>query len=441
MLAEVCSSIPLSGSIYVWAAECGGRRWGRLCGFVVAFWATTAWTSFLAGINTGTANYLLSELTIFQIVFPGGLDSSNVKFRAVQWAIAQGFLWSAVLVNWIPPKAFRWVFFTSAAIMMADWLLTIIWLPIGVSKTYGFQSKSFFTEYFNGTGAPTGWNWLLSFLFTSGVLTGFDASGHVAEETKNASLAAARGIFWSCAISAILGTPIIFLYLACSPDLDTLYSYEAPQPFVVIYELALGRAGQLIMTIVSIFGLWLNTVMVLIAASRLVFAIARDGVLPGSSWIGRVKQNGQPKNAVLFCGIVASTILHTVLASPVAFTSLISAGAIPTIAAYALIPALRLFVTPGELKTAKWSNGRLSTPFLWISMFWNLFLMATLISPYYFPVTADTFNFAPVILGAVTIFAFVAYWVIPEEKWLSGKKIQEIRDNEAFSKQGREDQK
>jgi tRNA G37 N-methylase Trm5 len=32
---------------------------------------------------------------------------------------------------------------------------------------------------------------------TAGILIGFDASGHVAEETKNASITAARGIFWS----------------------------------------------------------------------------------------------------------------------------------------------------------------------------------------------------------------------------------------------------
>ena len=34
-LAEICSSIPLSGSIYVWAAEAGGKRYGRFFGFVV----------------------------------------------------------------------------------------------------------------------------------------------------------------------------------------------------------------------------------------------------------------------------------------------------------------------------------------------------------------------------------------------------------------------
>jgi len=434
MLAEVCSSIPLSGSIYIWAAECGGKKWGRLAGFIVAFWSTTAWTSFLASINTGTMNYLLSELVIFEKDFPGGIDMNNIKFRAVVWIGAELFLWSAVGINMINPRTFRWIFFGTAAIMMLDWLLTLIWLPIGVSQTYGFQDSSFFTETFNGTGAPTGWNWLLSFLFTSGVLTGFDASGHVAEETKNASLTAARGIFWSCFASAVLGTPIIFLFLACSPNLDVLYSLNAPQPFVLIYSLALGKGGQLVMTIIAILGLWLNTVVCIIAASRLVFAIARDGVLPGSKWIGKVKPNGQPKNAILFTGMVAGVLLLTILPSPVAFTSLVSAGAMPTIAAYALIPFLRLFVTPGELKTAKWSNGRFSTPFLWISLIWNTFLLTTLISPYYFPVTADTFNYAPVIFGAVTIFGFVAYLTFPEEKWLSNRQIQMVKDNEAYSK-------
>ena len=38
VLAEICSALPLSGSIYVWASEAAGRRWGRLVGFVVGWW-------------------------------------------------------------------------------------------------------------------------------------------------------------------------------------------------------------------------------------------------------------------------------------------------------------------------------------------------------------------------------------------------------------------
>ena len=69
-------------------------------------------------------------------------------------------------------------------------------------------------------------------------------------------------------------------------------------------------------------------------------------------------------------------------------------------------------------------------------MVWNTFLLSTLVSPYYFPVTADTFNFTPVVFGAVTIFAFVAWLVVPESRWLSGRKIKEIRDNEAYTISG-----
>lgn len=48
---------------------------------------------------------------------------------------------------------FSLIFKASAAIILIDFLLTCIWLPIGVSKTYGFQDKSFLLTTYNGTGA------------------------------------------------------------------------------------------------------------------------------------------------------------------------------------------------------------------------------------------------------------------------------------------------
>lgn len=92
----------------------------------------------------------------------------------------------------------------------------MIWLPIGTSNTYGFRTahEAFMTTY-NGTGAPPAWNWCLSYLATAGILIGFDASGHVAEETKNASVNAAKGIFWSTVVSGIGGFLTIILFLFC----------------------------------------------------------------------------------------------------------------------------------------------------------------------------------------------------------------------------------
>lgn len=42
---------------------------------------------------------MLAELTVFNTFFPGGLDDSNIKFRAVQWACSEVFLLLAILSN------------------------------------------------------------------------------------------------------------------------------------------------------------------------------------------------------------------------------------------------------------------------------------------------------------------------------------------------------
>lgn len=49
VLAEICSALPLSGSIYIWAAEAAGAKYARFVAFVVSFWTATAWMTFAAG--------------------------------------------------------------------------------------------------------------------------------------------------------------------------------------------------------------------------------------------------------------------------------------------------------------------------------------------------------------------------------------------------------
>lgn len=111
---------------------------------------------------------------------------------------------------------------------MLDFFLNLIWLPIGTAQTWGFRTphEAFMTTY-NGTGAPDGWNWCLSYLATAGILIGFDASGHVAEETKNASVTAARGIFWSTVASGFGGLATIILFLFCAVGDHSLPLVEA----------------------------------------------------------------------------------------------------------------------------------------------------------------------------------------------------------------------
>ncbi|PAV20578.1 amino acid transporter [Pyrrhoderma noxium] len=424
VLAEICSALPLSGSIYIWAAESAGPKYARFFGFIVAWWTCTAWMTFAAGNCQTTANHIVSLLAVFEVEFPGGTFNDNIKWRAFIWAISEALLVISIAINYLPPRVYSKVFKLCMLIMMADFLLCLIWLPIGVSKTYGFRSaKDVFTMTYNGTGAPAGWNWILSFLFTGGTLTGFDASGHIAEETKNAKVVAARGILSSAIATGIFGFCTAILFLFCTPDLDTLFSLEAPQPFVQIYAMALGKGGSVAMTIIAVLGLIMSTSIAIVAASRLIFAIARDGVLPFSSWIGQVTDDGQPRHAVTVMFVFGAALLCTILPSQVAFTSLISAGGVPTIAAYGLIATLRLFMTPNHFKSSYFYLGGFAKPFYVAAALFNGLLFAVMISPFYYPVTSDTFNFACVIFGSATIFGIISYFVIPEDKWLSREKI------------------
>ncbi|KAI6099153.1 hypothetical protein F5141DRAFT_1066724 [Pisolithus sp. B1] len=380
VLAEICSALPLSGSIYIWAAESAGPKYARLVGFIVAWWACTAWMTFTASNCQATANFIVSQMAVWDVNFPGGVGNDNIQWRALIWGISELMLLVSVAMNYLPPRLYSFVFKFSVGLMMLDFLLCLIWLPIGVSKTYGFRSaKEVFTMTYNGTGAPPAWNWILSFLFTAGTLTGFDASGHIAEETMNASVIAAKGILSSAIATGVLGFATTILFLFCTPDLDTVFSLNAPQPFVQIYALALGKNASIFMTIIAVLGLILNSTVAIVASSRLVFAVARDGVLPLSRWVGCVDSKGQPRNAVTVIYIFAALLLCTILPS----------------------------------QSSHFRLGKYAKPFYLCAALFNTLIFAVDISPFYFPVTADTFNFD----------LSDRWYLIPEEKWLRREQV------------------
>jgi amino acid transporter len=66
---------------------------------------------------------------------------------------------------------------------------------------------------------------------------------------------AGRGILTSVIATGLLGFITAILFLFCTPDLDMIFALDAPQPFIQIYALALGKGGSIIMTIIAVIGL------------------------------------------------------------------------------------------------------------------------------------------------------------------------------------------
>ncbi|KAJ9328109.1 hypothetical protein DTO027B5_1102 [Paecilomyces variotii] len=422
-LAEACSAYPAAGSIYYWAFRSwGGGRLGRFVSFLVASWTLVAWTSFLASDSFGVANYLVSEVVVFNkdTTFP--YDASDVKARAVAWAFSLLFLAIATSLNFLHPRYYSWVFRAGVIIIIIDMLLNFIWLPIGVSKTYGFQSAEFvFTSTYNGGGTSPGLNWVLSWFMVSSCLVGEDASGHVAEETVTAKKAAAKGVFWATVASALCGFPIIIVFLFCMPPIETFYNTGAPQPFINMYAMALGPHAHVVMTIVAMIGAILNTSISIVAVSRLVFAIARDSVFPFSDVLRRVSKDKQPHNAVIFISTIAALLLCTQLPSQVAFSSLTSTSAAGSIAAYGLVGFGRAFVTRKTFQPNFWDLGRFGVILAVVTFLWNGFSFAVLCSPQYSDSQIDQdsglFNYAIVIMGGVSVIAIEEWWRKSQNDW------------------------
>lgn len=266
------------------------------------------------------------------------------------------------------------------------------------------------------------------------------------------STVAARGILLSELVTGACAFAATILWLFCTPPLDVWFDLYAPQPFVQvskrfsrrislmppqIYALALGKGPSVFMTALAVIGLILNASIATVAASRLVFAVARDGVLPFSSWVGTVTDDGRPKNAVTVMYCFGAILLCTILPSNVAFTSLVSAGGIrvsclsalhneadpscsiaATIAAYALIAFCRLVFTPTSFKNTRFGLGVFARPFYAIAFLWNGLIFAVGIhsfpgrrvadpapsqvyaSPFSFPTTGKTFNYSRSVISS-----------------------------------------
>lgn len=77
VLAEICSALPLSGSIYIWAAESAGPKHARFVGFMVAWWACTAWMTFAA--SNSQVSVVVSHLSFPTLTIHGFSDDGQLS--------------------------------------------------------------------------------------------------------------------------------------------------------------------------------------------------------------------------------------------------------------------------------------------------------------------------------------------------------------------------
>ncbi len=416
-MAEVCSSFPTAGGLYYWAAKLGGNN--------AAGWSWfTGWFNLLgqvavtAGIDFGLAFFVDYWLNL---VF--GYATTPPAIILVYGIV----LFIHGLLN---------TFGVGLVALLND--ISVWWHVVGVvvivatlflfSKYH--QSPGYvFTKFVNLTGfsfaGASIYVFLTGLLLAQYTFTGYDASAHMTEETRNAAVAGPRGIVWSIIISLVAGWILLIGVTQAINDSDyaNIVAAGSAAPAVIFIE-AVGKNGALLLLLIVIGAQFFCGMSSVTANSRMIYAFSRDGAVPGSQFWHRINARTRtPTNSIWFAAVGAFILGLPYLWNPTAYAAVTSIAVIGLYIAYGLPILLRLLA--GEkFQRGPWHLRQWSRPVGIIAVIWIAFIAILFVLPQAAPGnTVTTFNYAPVAVGVVLLYSG-GYWFLSAKNWFKGPKVQ-----------------
>ena len=295
-VGQIASAYPTAGGLYHWASILGGRGWGWLCA-----WINLVGLIFVvASVNFG-AYLLMKDLLLSGVL---GVDTSG--WTAIHASIfVTIFAVTQALFNHFGIKITTMLTdFSGYLIFVVAIVLTLSMLIWGASF-----DLSRLTTFVNNTGEIGGSvvpeprtmlvAFLIGLLYPLYTITGFDASAHTSEETKNARVAVPKGMLHSVFWSLLFGFFLASSFVLAMPDTalgakDGFNSFfnlynNLPMPFILKALLALG----------IVVANYICALAGMTSTSRMIYAFARDGGLPASKALSTIHPiHRTPVNAI-----------------------------------------------------------------------------------------------------------------------------------------------
>ncbi|MBI2947371.1 MAG: amino acid permease [Verrucomicrobia bacterium] len=351
-MGQVASAFPTAGGLYHWASILGGRAYG----WITAWFNLAGIVSALAAINAGTYDFATAA---FGIAPPAESAATVKTVVVVVMTLSQGLL-NHYGIHWTT----RLTDLSGYLILIVASVLTLALLAC----TRHLEWARLWT-FTNFSGLPEGaavfpkqesWVWLfaLGFLLPAYTITGFDASAHTSEETVGAAHNVPKGIIRSVWVSGLFGWVMICALLLAMPDVrEGMNKAAEVVPWTMKSVLPAWLAWTLLAGIVT--AQYLCGLAALTSASRMTYAFARDGGLPGSGWLRAVNpQTKSPAVAVWASAVTAA--LFTIL---VPYTTIAAVCVIFLYISYVL-PVAAGFFSHGRTWTrmGPWELGRWYRP-------------------------------------------------------------------------------
>ena len=353
MFAELAARYPLAGSVYQWAKQLSRGFLGWLAGWMMLLGCIVA----LAAAAIALQIVLPSVWDGFQLV--GGDPSVTSPTGATNAVLLGTFL--LLFTTIVNAGGVRLVARINDVGVAAE-LLGVVVLIAGLGL-FAIRGPQVVLHAVPETGAGIG-GVLASALMAAYVLYGFDTAASVAEETKDARKAAPRAVLRAVLVSGIGGLAVVLTALMAAPSLTDgeLAGKGLPYVITAVFGDTLGRiflADVAVAVVVCTLTIQTGTI-------RLIYAMARDGALPGSAKLAGVNpRTGTPVGPALLSGALAIGLLLLNVGNPTLFSTITGTSVVVVYLAYLLVtgPLLaqrlrgRFPAEPGLL-----SLGRLALP-------------------------------------------------------------------------------
>jgi amino acid permease (GABA permease) len=402
-MAEVCSRYPTAGGLYFWAGRLAGRNKRQWAWFV-------GWFNFLgevavtAAIDFGAATTMMAFASLVWGITPTALSTFLLFIVLI---VIHGLLntFGVKLVNMLSSVSAWWHIVGVLIIVGVLWILpthhqSFAWTMTAWHNTTGFS----FAPYV----------FFMGLLMAQYTYTGYDASAHVAEETIGAARTAPKGIVMSVVVSIIGGWILLYSITAAiqngtNAGLDKLATTSTGLPPAQIFLDALNNPTMAKFLLFIVCGAQFFCGMASVTAnSRMSYAFSRDGAIPGSRLWAKVNpRTGTPTNSIWLCVVLSIILTAPALFNTTAYLAVTSVAVIGLYIAYVtpvLLRRLDKTFVPGP-----WSLGKWSPLVGWIAVVWVVFICILFVLPPSWPITPDTFNYAPIAVVVVALLA-IGLW-------------------------------
>jgi amino acid transporter len=329
-LGQIASAYPTAGGLYHWSSILGGRGWG---------WAT-AWINLL-GLIFVVASVNVGVYALFRDLVWAGVFGHDVSTWGVQEQIIGVTLITATqaLINHFGIKL------TTLLTDFSGYLIFLV--AVVLTATFLFWGAGFdlsrLTTFTNNTGAAGGGYvpdprtpfiaFLIGLLYPLYTITGFDASAHTSEETRDARNAVPRGMIHSVFWSLVFGLIMAVSFVLASPDPVATAKDGGNAWFNLFNNLPAPKPLKDVLAIAIVIANYICALAGLTSTSRMIFAFARDGGLPGSSLWRKVSPTWRTPVAAIWLGAVLA--IAATLYSP-AFAALAAGCALFLYVSYAM---------------------------------------------------------------------------------------------------------